>query len=136
MSDELIPFARKIGITVLDDGTMELLSDESIYNHVRTIAASAQFTLAEISSGEYLKQIFPELVGKVVPLLRDSKIKFKKGATVAIRAYPTVDEDSIVKFNSQFERKGRSSIAVSVEVKDMSNDVTCTGTFSWYVQKI
>ncbi|MCK4671138.1 MAG: DUF4442 domain-containing protein [Candidatus Aegiribacteria sp.] len=41
-------------------------------NHLQTIHASAQFTLAETASGEMLRIELPELVGKVVPIFRDS----------------------------------------------------------------
>ncbi len=92
MSNESIPFADKVGISKSDDGILQLDNDETIHNHVHTIAASAQFSLAEIASGEYLKLIFPDLVGKVIPLLRESQIKFKKPATDTIKAYPTVAE--------------------------------------------
>jgi acyl-coenzyme A thioesterase PaaI-like protein len=131
-----IPFANKVGIVKAEDGTHELPNSDSIHNHLETIAASAQFALAEISSGEHLKNLFPELVGKVIPVLRDSQIKFKKPATDSINAYPSVSEDSVFKFKSQLERKNRSSISVDVEVKDKEGTVTCVGTFNWYVQSI
>lgn len=131
-----IPFVKKIGIAKKDDGGLELSFDDSVYNHLQTIAASAQFALAETASGEELQLLFPELVGKVVPVLRDSQIKFKKPASKTVAAYPSVADEAIVKFREQFEKKGRSSIYVNVEVRDVDNVVTCTGAFNWFVQSI
>ena len=131
-----IPFVEKVGVTRSAKGSLELAFDETIQNHLQTIHASAQFALAETASGEILQTIFPELVGKVVPVLRESQIRFKKPATKTISAQATVSHEAIAKFQGQFKRKGRSSISVNVEIKDSENVVTCVGTFKWFVQSV
>jgi acyl-coenzyme A thioesterase PaaI-like protein len=131
-----IPFVEKVGITTSSTGRLELPFDKSIRNHLETIHASAQFALAETASGEMLQSLFPELVGKVIPVLRDSQIKFKKPAIKTISAYPMVADDVILKFKEQFESKGRSSILVNVEIKDSENLITCSGSFNWFIQRI
>ena len=103
---------------------------------MQTIAASAQFALAETASGEALQEKFPELAGKVIPILRDSPVKFRKPATKAITASPSVSDEAISRFREQFEKKGRSSISVNVELRDAEGVVTCTGVFNWFVQRI
>ena len=131
-----IPFVEKVGVTRSTKGLLELPFNETIQNHLQTIHAGAQFALAETASGEILQTIFPELVGKVVPVLRDSQIKFKKPATKTISAQPTVSDETISQFREQFKRKGRSSISVNVEIKDSENVVTCVSIFKWFVQSI
>ena len=131
-----IPFVKEVGIQKAADGKLGLPFTERVFNHLRTIHASAQFALAETASGEILQVLFPDLVGKVVPVLRDSQIKFKNPATKSIIAYPAVDEENVAKFKEQFSKKGRASISVAVEIKDMENNVTSTGTFNWFVQGI
>lgn len=131
-----IPFVKKMGIARTRPGTLELFFDDSLHNHVQTMHASAQFALAETASGEYLQRLFPDLDGQVVPVLRDSQIKFKKPANKTIRAHPSVSDEAANKFREQLEKKGRSSISVNVEVKDTENVVTCTGVFNWFVQKM
>jgi len=131
-----IPFVHKVGIQRNTDGVLELPFDQSIQNHLQTIHASAQFTLAETASGEILQTIFPELVGKVVPVLRGSEIKFKKPAIKTISAHPTVSDEAISNFNEQISKKDRALISVEVQVKDVDGTVTCTGTFKWFVQLI
>ena len=131
-----IPFVKKAGVIRSTKGVLELPFNQTNLNHLHTIHASAQFTLAETASGEALQTIFPELVGKVVPVLRDSQVKFKKPATKTVSAHPMVSDEAISKFREQFNKKGRSSITVDVEITDSENVVTCIGTFNWFVQSI
>lgn len=131
-----IPFVATVGIARTEGGGLTLPFSLSTQNHLNTIHASAQFTLAETASGELLRILFPELVGKVVPVLRESQIKFKKPASAAIFSFPTVSDDAVSRFKEQFEKKERSSIPVDVEIRDSEGLVTCTGTFNWFVQNV
>lgn len=131
-----IPFVEKVGITRSSDGILELSFDDSISNHIETIHAGAQFVLAETASGDMLLRLFPELIGKAAPLLRDSQIKFKKPAKQTISAYCSVTENAVSKFQEQFARKGRSTILIDVEIRDAGDIVTATGTYNWFVQRI
>ncbi len=131
-----IPFVEKVGVVRSVDGGLELPFNETIQNHLQTIHASAQFTLAETASGELLQTIFPELAGKVVAVLRDSQTKFKKPAVKTISAHPTVSDEAVAKFKEQFKKKGRSSISVNVKIKDSEGVVTCVSTFNWFMQSI
>jgi len=131
-----IPFAKVVGIESGTSGNLELPFSERVRNHLQTIHASAQFTLAESASGKALQEQFPELVGKVVPLLRGSQIKFRKPATRTITAHPSVTHEAVERFRSQFAKRGRASIAVSVEVADSEGTVMSTGVFDWFVQAL
>ena len=131
-----IPFVDKVGIQRNTDGELELPFNVGVQNHLQTIHASAQFALAETASGDILRKSFPDLVGKVVPVLRESQIKFKKPAYKKIAAYPSVTAETLSKFDEQISKKGRALISVNVQVKDVDGKVTCTGTFKWFVQKI
>lgn len=103
-------------------------------NHINTIHASAQFTLAETQSGLHLQKLFPELEGKVLPVLRDAQIKYKKPAQERIIALASVDEEALKKFRVQFEKKGRALIEIHVEIRDINAILTCVGDFSWFIQ--
>lgn len=131
-----IPFVKKVGITKTKNSELELKFTTDSQNHLETMHASAQFTLAETASGEFLQKLFPELVGKVVPVLRDANIKFKKPAIKNIIAHPSVSDDAREKFESQFNKKGRASITVNVDIKDLDNTLTCITNYNWFVQKI
>ena len=131
-----LPFVEKVGIQKSVNGTIELPYTLDVQNHIHTIHAGAQFTLAETSSGAMLLTLFPDLINKVIPVLRESKIKFKKPATKSICAFPTVSDASREKFNEQYKNKGRALISVDVEVREIDGTVTCISTFSWFLQRI
>ena len=131
-----IPFVKKVGITKTKNNQLELPFSTDTHNHLQTMHASAQFTLAETASGEYLQTLFPDLVGKVIPVVRDANVKYKKPAIKNIIAYPSITEEEIEKFNTQFNKKGRASISVNVEIKDIENTVTCIASYNWFVQKL
>ena len=130
-----IPFVNHIGIK---DENNELSLDfkENVLNHIKTIHASAQFTLAETQSGLHLQKLFPELEGKVIPVLRDAQIKYKKPAQEKIIAFSSSDEEAIEKFKTQFGKKGRGSLQINVEVKDVNDVLTSQATFTWFVQAL
>jgi acyl-coenzyme A thioesterase PaaI-like protein len=130
-----IPFVKYVDIKE-ENNELSLDFKENLLNHINTIHASAQFTLAETKSGLYLQSLFPELVGKVVPLLRDAQIKYKKPAEEKIIATASVDEEAVVKFKSQFEKKGRGSLEIRVNIKDINDIITSQATFTWFVQAL
>lgn len=131
-----IPFVKKVGITKAEDNKLQLAFTADTQNHLETMHASAQFTLAETASGEFLQTLFPDLADKVIPVLRDANVKFKKPAINKLIAYPSISDEAKEKFNSQFSKKGRSSITVDVELKDIEGTLTCITSYNWFVQKI
>ncbi len=130
-----IPFVKHIGIHE-SENELSLECSENVLNHIKTIHAGAQFTLAETKSGLHLQSLFPELEGRVIPLLRGAEVKYKKPAAKTIVAYARSEEESVENFRLQLEKKGRASLEIYVEVKD-SNELLCTlATFTWFVQKL
>ena len=95
-----IPFVKKVGIQKSANDELELPFSDDSHNHLQTIHASAQFTLAETASGQYLLSLFPDLADQVLPLLRDASIKFKKPAINNITAYPSISDETYEKFNT------------------------------------
>jgi len=130
-----IAFVNHVGIKE-DNKILSLDFNDNLLNHINTIHASAQFTLAETQSGLYLQSLFPELEGKVLPVLRDAKIKYKKPANKKIIAYISVNEDEIEKFKTLFEKKSRASIQIDVEIKDIDGTLTTLASFTWFIQTI
>lgn len=131
-----IPFVKQVGLQADSEQRLTLPFSDAVQNHLQTIHASAQFTLAETASGQALLGQFPQLAGKVVPVLRDADIKFKKPALRTIAAYPAIAPEAAEKFLQQMESKGRGSIAVMVEVRDSEDTVTAQGEFAWFVTRI
>ncbi len=128
-----IPFVKHIGMKE-EEGKLSLSLKKPICNHVETIHAAAQFTLAETESGMRLQSLFPELEQKVIPLVREAQIKYKKPATQKITAYSFVEEEDVEKFKIQFAKKGRALLQIKVEIRDIEDVLTCEARYTWYVQ--
>jgi acyl-coenzyme A thioesterase PaaI-like protein len=133
---KIIPFANHIGIKAHDSQTLELETKSSVHNHVATVHAAAQFTLAETQSGLYLLSLFPNQAEAMMPLLRSSTVKYKNPAKTKLRAEAKVERLDKAKFEEQFKKKGRAMLTVHIELKDTHGVVTMQGSFVWYVQKI
>jgi len=131
-----IPFAKHIGIEKKEEGILKLEVTDIVQNHIQTIHASAQFALAETQSGLYLQDLFPTYIGKVLPLLRSASVKFKHPAQCSITAEANVLDIDKEKFLALFEKKGRASILVTVELIDEKGSVTMIGEYHWFIQKI
>ena len=131
-----IPFAKHIGIKYKDKTTLALANTDTLQNHVQSIHASAQFTLAETQTGLFLQKEFPELEGKVAGLLRGSTVKYKNPATSSIYAVASMDDEAKEKFLAHIARKGRASITVYANVYDENDLLTMQGEFSWFMQKL
>ena len=129
MNIQEIPFIAHVGVD--NDLTLDLLDTNQ--NHLKSIHAGAQFTLAESASGHYLSSLFPELEDKVIPLLRESSIKFKRQAMSKLTAHPSIEAEDLKKFQTQFTKKGRATIKVAVHLKDQEEKITAIGNFTWYI---
>ena len=122
-----IPFIEKIGIEAKDNGSLYLPYNYKLLNHLGTIHASAQFTLAETQSGFFLELMFPQYSKGVIPMLRSSTVNYKKPATKDIYSVASASKEELEKFEKVFLKKGRGII----------NDImTMRGEFSWFISKI
>ncbi len=132
-----IPFNKYLEIQSAENGDgLELVFKEQMKNHIGTFHASGQVALAEACSGLVLQRTFPEMEGAVVPVLRKVETKFKKPVDGNIRATGSIKAESKEKFLALLEKKGRSTIDVSVEVMGMDGTLAMTGRFEWFVQKM
>ena len=109
---------------------------ENIKNHIGTIHASALFLLAESASGKYLKSQFPELKNSVIPLLRQSNIKYKKTAIGTITAFASLSDEEKERFIKQFSKKSRGTIEVNITLKNENDEIVSISSFTWFIQKI
>ena len=129
-----IPYVRHTGIKENNENVLSLEPKKNVCNHVETIHAAAQFILAETESGMRLQSLFPELEQKVVPLVRDAQIKYKKPAAQKITAHSFVDDNAIEKFKTQFGKKGRALLQIRVEIRDIDDTLTSEAHITWFVQ--
>lgn len=136
-----IPFNVFLGIERCEPTEESLLAlqDSPRYaNHVNTVHAGAQYTLAEAASGEYLLRRFADLAARetLVPLLRRSEVKYKKPAYGTIKASARMEAAVEGQTLVALEEKGRAIIPVSVDITDSHGNTTMTGVYEWFVQRV
>jgi len=132
---KILPFANHVGIKAKDNIQLKLENHPHIHNHIGTLHAAAQFTLAETQSGLFLLSLFPEYRDEMTPLLRGSTVKYKNPAQTDLVATANVSRADKEKFEKQFLKRGRAILTINIELTDNLGMVTMVGTFIWYVQK-
>jgi acyl-coenzyme A thioesterase PaaI-like protein len=132
-----IPFNRFVGLEKAPTDSEFLLSlpaSANYLNHLGTVHASAQLTLAEASSGEFLLWRFGAIPG-ITPVVRRLEARFRKPARGRLFAKATVAESEIDQFTADLDAKGRGLVNVSVEIVDEDQVVTMTAVVEWFIAK-
>ena len=129
-----VPFAAHNGIEIDESGAVFLPFHESVQNHFDGVHAGAQFLLAESASGYYLLTAFPDLVGHVVPLLRESRIKYVQQAQGELVSKVLLEEAEKQKILQTLMSRRRAVVTVAVDVSERDGNTTCSGEFKWFVQ--
>ncbi len=126
----IVPFIEYLGI---DEERLECAP--RLENHLGSIHAGVQFTFAERASGVYLASLFPDIKDGVIPLLRESSMKYKKQALSTLKSEVRVGVQALDAFRERFEKKGRALITVEVILKDSVDEKVCEGSFKWFIER-
>ena len=131
-----IPYNTFLGLKNSEDPDywLELPESSHMLNHLNTVHASAQFALAEATSGKILAHTFSDISMRVIPVVRRVDVKYKQPATGLLRSKASIPEDAIVKVREELPRKKRLVIPVHVKIVDAEQHVTMTATFDWFIQ--
>ena len=114
---------------------LRLPKGEQYLNHLGTVHASAQLSLAEASSAEFLAREFA-LLGPCIPIVRRFESKFRKPAHGVITSTAAIPEQIIEGFRRDFEAKGRGSISVTVQLHDETGAHTLSATVEWFITRV
>jgi acyl-coenzyme A thioesterase PaaI-like protein len=124
----------KIKKTDKEEYVFEIQDEPQYLNHLETVHASAQFALAEATSGQYLLEVFEEYMEKgVIPVVRSVEVKYKKPAKGAIFSHAAMNDKEIGKVKDNLNVKGRALLDVIVKVYDSDNEVTMLSKFTWFL---
>ena len=130
-----IPFAKVLDAADSSEGFLfELPNDKKYTNHLGTVAAAAQFSLAEFASGQWMINTFPEVAPNVIPVLRKSEVKFRKPALGRVRARALVTEDTKTQFITELTQLKRALLSIPIEVVNDDLEVVMIGTYEWFIQ--
>ncbi len=130
-----IPFAKLLAVSDSTSGFLfELSDDEKYTNHLGTVAAAAQFSLAEFASGQWLIHAFPEYATQVIPVLRKSEVKFRKPAMGRVRARAIVNDESRDQFLTDLTQRKRALVTIVIELVNDDLEIVMSGTYEWFIQ--
>ncbi len=129
-----LPFNRFIGIEPSSDieYLLTLEEREEYLNHLKTVHASAQFALAEASSGFFLINEFQELT-EIFPVVRKVETKYKKPARGSIYSKAGFWGTDRIKIIEELNTKQRTLITVRVLLYDSERNNVMQSDFEWFI---
>ena len=132
-----LPFNHFIGLKISNKSDYLLMLDNrtEYRNHLNTVHASAQFALAEATSGHFLLNEFSELTG-IVPVVRKVETKYKKPTTGAVFSKAKFLEPEKKEVLEALNQKGRAILKVEVSLFDESDVQIMQSVFEWFITKL
>lgn len=128
-----LPLSKNLDI-VKSENEGYLLQIETLpkhFNHIKTTHGAVIFALAETSSGYYLSQLFSEMLDRVFPILRSSKIKYIKPIKGSIFSKASILKQSKNEILEKLKNKKKCIIEVEVFIFDKENHLICKSIFNW-----
>ena len=107
-----------------------------IHNHLKTVHAAAQFSLAEATSAECLQRNYGAELGDVFAVVRGVEVKYRKAATADLLAYGTPDEFTRAHLLAEMKARGRSKAVILIDLKDRAGTLTFHGQFEWFISRV
>lgn len=132
-----VPFHQFLHIEESQDSNFIFKIQErpQFLNHLGTIHACVQLSLAEATSGEYLLKQFYELKDDVIPVIRKTEVKYQKpanGTLVSIATFSKVNKEDIY---NDLTKKNRAIVPIKVELFNEADSKTLSAVFDWFVAK-
>jgi acyl-coenzyme A thioesterase PaaI-like protein len=113
-----------------------LPADPKYLNHLGTVHASAQFSLAEAASGQWLLDRFGAAAAEYAAVVRRADLKFRRPATGELTAQASAPPEEAERFLETLTRRGRATMEVRVEVLAADGSATLESVFEWFAQRI
>jgi acyl-coenzyme A thioesterase PaaI-like protein len=132
-----LPFNNFIGLKIADkSGYLLMLDNRTEYrNHLDTVHASAQFSLAEATSGHFLLNEFSELTD-IVPVVRKVEIKYKKPTAGVVFSKAKFLETGRSEVLEALNQRGKALLKVEVSLFDENEMSIMQSVFEWFVAKL
>ena len=129
-----IPFNRFLGLQS-DGSVLTLPEDPKYQNHLGTVHAGAQFSLAEAASGQWLLAKFGDRAAEYLAVVRHVEVDYRRPAAGQLTARAEVPPEEETRFRETLERRGRAAIEVRVQVLGSGGVTTLEATFQWFAQR-
>lgn len=134
-----IPFHKLLSISKhSEDDSYIFCMDErpQLLNHLGTIHACAQLSLAEASSGEFLQRTFADLKSEVVPVIRRTEVKYSTPANGSLYSKANFESGSYEAYMEAFQKNKRMIIPLKVEVFNAQKKRTLSALFEWFITAV
>ena len=135
MDVSAIPFNRFLGLRA-GDTALTLPADPKYHNHLGTVHAGAQFSLAEAASGQWLLDRFGEAAADYAAVVRHADVKFRRPATGELTAQAGAPPEEAERFPETLTRRGRASIEVRVQILGADGSATLESAFEWFAHRV
>ncbi len=130
-----IPFNRFLGLRS-NGADLTLPADPNYHNHLGTVHASAQFALAEATSGQWLLSRFGAEAVNHIAVVRHADVKFRRPADDESTAHADSAAPEVERFLDALSRRGRAALEVHVRLLDTRGNVTMEASFEWFAQRV
>lgn len=133
-----VPFNRHLDIKMANDHAEYLLTMDAKPNHLNhlgTIHASALFSLAEASGGEFLLQSFGDISHQVIPVVRKAEVRFRRPARGRIKSKAGFSGQEKEEVLDELLNNDRAFINVKADLYDEDDTMVFSSIFEWYIQR-
>ena len=132
-----LPFNNFVGLNDANEEEFLLALPESdnYLNHLKTVHASALFSLAEASSGKFLLIEFADLKFQIIPLLRKASVKYSKPVNGVVKSKGELIDKSKETIVDELTNKSRTLIDVEVTLFSDAGEKVMISVFQWFVSK-
>jgi acyl-coenzyme A thioesterase PaaI-like protein len=134
-----LAYNRALGVCDAPAGAEHLLElpfVPLVHNHLGTMHAAAQFSLAEAASAECLQRRFGAAVGPVFAVVRGVEVKYRRPATGDLLAFGRPDEATAANLLAELESRGRANAVILIDLKDRAGTLTFHGKFEWFISRV
>ena len=107
-----------------------------LLNHLGTIHACAQLSLAEASSGAFLLEQFEEIRDEVIPVIRKTTVKYSTPANGTLYSKARFSEESPEVYLKEIRERGRCVIPVKVDLFNEEHKRTLSAIFEWFITNL
>lgn len=134
-----LAYNQALGLRGAPSGAAHLLElpfAPLVHNHLKTMHAAAQFSLAEAASAECLQRTFGAAVGQVFAVVRSVEVKYRRPATGDLLAYGAPDEQTRENLVADLAGRGRANAVILIDLKDRAGTLTFHGKFEWFLSRV
>jgi hypothetical protein len=131
-----LPFNKFVGLELSDNPEYLLMlkNKDKYQNHLSTVHASAQFALAEATSGHFLLNEFRDLT-EIIPVVRKAETKYKKPAQGCVYSKASFVNTDKTKITEELNSRHRALITVRVELFVSGKIPVMQSDFEWFVAR-